>query len=449
MKDRNALEWLPILAKRHDEAAARIARLRSYTNGNPPAPEMTAKTRESWIMFQRKACMNLGGLVVVSAVELMRLNGITIGKGREEAELRARRILRDNRFDTVLSDALTWALTDGVAYLLTARDENGRAVITAESAEFVTAAADPLDQFRARAALKVWRDLDEGLDFAFVWDGTNRARFARPIRDREQKLITRVSGGDWTLVEVTEVGRVPLIILQPNPDGRGAFEHDTGIIDRAHLTILNRLVLTAMQAFRQRVIKGNLAAEDENGNPIDHSGDFSPAPGAVWNLPDGVDLMETGTTDITPILTSAKADLRDLAMATRTPISALDPDSANVSAEGARSAKDGLVNRVTGYLDRIRPAVELAIVRALALEDPEALTEDDTVSVEFISPRVFTDTERMNALTLAKAGDIPWKTRMRRFGGFSPAEIDEMEIERAEEMLNFALTEPAAPRAAA
>lgn len=448
--NRNALEWLPILAKRHDEAAARIARLRSYTNGNPPAPEMTAKTRESWVMFQRKACMNLGGLVVTSAVELMRLNGVTVSNGNKSAELRARRILRDNRFDTVLSDALTWALTDGVAYLLTARDEKGRAVITAESAEFVTVTPDPMAPWKARAGLKVWRDLDEGLDFAFVWDGTNRARFARPIRDREQKLITRVSGGDWTLVEVTEVGGVPLIILQPNTDGQGAFEPHTGIIDRAHTTILHRLVITAMQAFRQRVIKGTLASEDENGNPIDHSGDFSPAPGAVWNLPDGVDLMETGTTDIGPILIAAKADLRDLAGMSRTPISALDPDSANVSAQGARATKDGLVNRVNGYLDRIRPAIELTVVRALALEDAEALTEDDTLNAEFISPRVYEDSELVNALAQAKGGEVPWRTRMRRFGHFSPAEIDEMEIERADEMLNLALTEPpAAPRAAA
>lgn len=449
MKDRNALEWLPILAKRHDEAAARIARLRSYTNGNPPAPEMGKNTRASWVAFQKKACMNLGGLVVTSAAELIRLNGVTVN-GNKDAELRARRILRDNRFDTVLSDAITWALTDGVAYLMTARDEKGRAVITAESAEFITAAADPLTPWKARAGLKVWRDLDEGLDFAFVWDGTYRARFARPIRDREQKIITRVSGGNWTPMEIVEVGRVPLIILRPSSDGLGAFEPHTGIIDRAHLTILNRLHITAMQAFKQRAIKGRLPDTDEEGNPNDWSDMLTPAPGALWNLPEGVDIWESGTTDINPILTAAKADLRDLAGMSRTPISALDPDSANVSAEGARATQNGLVNRVNGYLDRIRPAIELVVVWALALEDPEALTEDETLNAEFISPRVYEDSELVNALAQAKTGEVPWRTRMRRFGHFSPAEIDEMEIERADEMLNLALTAPpAAPRAAA
>lgn len=438
--ERDALAWFPILAKRHDAGAPRIARLRGYTNGAPPLPEMNKNTRASWESFQRKACLNLGGLIVTSAASRIRLAGIVIGEERGEAETRVRRIMRDNRFEAVLSDAVTWALTDGQAYLMNAVDEKGRAVITAESAEHVTVSVDPLRPWSPRAALKVWRDGDAERDYAYVWDGTNRVRFGRPIRDRKG-IISRVHSNNWEIEDVTEVDGVPLVILQPQADGLGTFESHTDVIDRVHLGILNRLVTMALQAFKQRAIKGALPTHDEAGNPIDYDKEFDAAPGAIWQLPPGVDIWESPATAIDQLLNAERTNLRDLAAVTRTRLSSLNPEGANQSAEGAAAAKEGEISRVQGYLERMVPGVELVLVRALRSEDPDALEETDTVTVLFKPPQVISETERMAALVQAKGADVPWRTRMLSVGAYSADEVDRMEIERAMEQINMAAFE--------
>lgn len=446
---RDALAWLPILAKRHDEAAPRIALLRSYVNGNPPLPEMNTNTRESWQRFQRMACMDLGGLIVSSAANRIRLAGTVIGEERGEAEARVRRIMRNNRFEAVMADAINWALTDGRSYLMNAVDAEGNAVITAESAEHVTVTVDPLRPWSPRAALKVWRDVDAERDYAYVWDGANRAQFARPMRD-SKGIITSVAGTSWELVDVAEVTGVPLVILDPTPNGMGCFEPHISVIDRVHMGLLNRMTIVAMQAFRQRALKGDLPEEDEDGNPIDYDKAFSAAPGAMWELPEGVDVWESSTTDIAQILVMSKDDLRDLSAVTRTRLSSLNPEGANQSAEGAAAAKDSEVKRTQSYLERITPTIELALVRALRMEAPELLDESETLTLLFKPLDDSIMTSRVAALVQAKGSDIPWRTRMLDVGGYSADEVDRMEIELAMEQLSAAsLTPPAAPPAAA
>lgn len=434
-----AREWFTVLARRHDERAPRLEELRSYTNGNPPLPETGAAHRKTWQQFQKRACLDLGGLIVSSAANRIRYAGVVIGDERTDLEKRVGRILRDNRFESVLSDAVTWALIDGESYLQTAASPDGKPVITAESAQHVTVAADPLNPEKPRAALKVWRDEDLGCDFAFVWDGTERVQFARPIKNKKQEVITQVRGGAWEEIATQEVGRVPFVIIRPRSDGLGCFESHTGVIDRVHLGILHRLSVQAMQAYRQRAIKGDLPEEDADGNPFDPEKVFQAAPGALWELPDGIDIWESQVTDINQLLGASKTDLRDLAAVTRTALSNLNPsDGANQSAESARNAKEGEISRVIGYLERITPAVELAIVRLLEIAAPGELREDETVTVLFKPPQVIGRNEQVDALIKVKGADIPWRTRMMQYGGFSSEEVDRMELELAAEQLSLA-----------
>lgn len=440
---RDAFGWLPILAKRHDDGAGRLQLLRSYVT-SPPCPELNKATKPAWAAYQRKSTMNLAGLIVSSAMNRLRYSGVVIGKERAEAEAAANRITRDNRFPAVLAQGFEWAGMFGEAYLQTAADETGFPVITAESPEYVTVAKDPLRPWQARAALKVWRDADEGLDFAFVWDGTYRVKFCRPLRDKKNALVTRVAGTTWEPVDVVEVDGVPFDILRPTADGLGAFEPHIGVIDRCHLGVLNRMTTMAMQAHRHMAIKGKLPAEDESGNPVDYSETFSPSLGALWELPDGVEIWESQYTDFTPMLTAEKTNLRDLAAVSRTSLSNLNPEGANQTAEGAKAATDGEKARAIGYRDNMQPDIERCLVRALNILDPNLLGEDDTVTVLFKPPAEFTDTEITAAMNQAKASDVPWRTRMLRYGGFSTEEVDRMELERAMEQLTTFTQEPTA-----
>ena len=124
-------QWVYFLTDRMDDARPRIDRLRGYTNGNAPLPEMGPNLRKSWATFQKKALANSGALIVDTLVERIIPNGILVGdEPNSDLALQARRIWRDNRMDIAFKDAARDACTVGVGYLLETVGDDGKAVIT-------------------------------------------------------------------------------------------------------------------------------------------------------------------------------------------------------------------------------------------------------------------------------------------------------------------------------
>lgn len=444
------VEWLPILSSRLDIRYPRVLLLRSYTNGNAPMPEMGKNVRASWIAFQRKARTNYGGLCVASLADRLRQNGVTVGSEADSAEsVAARRIWRDNRMDIRFADALDDALTTGVGYLVEGA-ENGHAVITREKPEQFYAAPDPLHPWRARAALKVWRDPDLGLDFALVWVPGARQMYSRKsfVAIADDRMTERVSaGGGWELEGEPEMydGPVPVQILE-RKGGLGLFEPHIDTIDRINLGRLQRLVTTAMQAFRQRAIKGDLPQKDEDGNDIDWAKALEPAAGALWDLPEGIDIWESQATDIRPMLEAEKADARDFAAETRTPLSAFIPDGANQSATGAANSAGEQISQARNEIARIKPALAVAMVYALHIEGIDI--GDQTVDVSFENPAIVSMSEKYAAAAQAKVAGMTWDSIARTILGWSPEQIAQDSLARADEQLSaFALTGGAFPPA--
>jgi hypothetical protein len=432
-------EWLRILAGRLDLATPRYARLRAYANGEAPLPEMGKNVQASWTAFQKKARTNYGGLCIDSLANRLVVNGVRIGEASvSDALTTAQRVLRDNRWDVQVSDAVRDYLITATGYMLVS-SEGGRAVITREMPEMSMAAVDPLRPWKARAFLKVWRDIDAGRDFAFVWVPGARQKYSRNSYGLTGDIVSFIAGG-WTAVgELEEFdGDVPVVVFT-RPDGIGLFEPHTDVIDRINLGKLQRLVITAMQAFRQRATKGGLPQEDEDGNSIDYSKIFEPAPGALWDLPEGIDIWESEQTDIRPMLEGEKADARDFAAVTRTPISVFIPEGANQSAEGAASAKEGQVFQAKDEISRLTVGLAVAIVYALRVEGVEL--GSDTVSVLWEPPEHVSMAEKFAAAAQAKAAGLSLRTIQRTILGMGPDEIALEEADRADELLaSFALT---------
>jgi hypothetical protein len=437
-------EWLPVLSKRLDDRAPRVALLRSYAAGNPPMPEMGANVRTSWLAFQRKACTNYGGLAVESLANRIVPNAIHVGGSDDnEAVVVARRVWRDNRMNIVVADAIRDALTCSVGYLVVG-DDAGAAVITREAPEQFIAAPDPLKPWKARAALKVWRDIDAGFDFAYVWADGERQKFVRKSADEILGPVTlraRNSGGWEPLGEPERfAGDVPVIIMERH-DGKGLFEASIPVIDRINLGKLQRLVVTAMQAFKQRGIKvpnGGLNDVDDAGNAIDYSKQFEAAPGALWELPDGIDVWESQQTDIRPLLEGEKADARDFAAVMRTPISVFIPEGANQSAEGAAAAKEGQVFQANDEIERLKPALAVALVYALRVEGVDL--GGDTVEVGFQPADRVSVSERFAAAAQA-TGVLARRTIQSEILGMTPDQMAQDEANLAAEQLQaFALT---------
>lgn len=431
-------QWLPILAGRLDARNPRIGLLRSYVGGNPPMPEMGRNTAASWVAFQAKACTNYGGLAVESLSNRMIPNGIQIGDNTNEAAVKAaRRIWRDNRLDVVFADVIRDVLTCSVGYLVTGFDDG--AIISRETPEQFIADPDPARPWKARAGFKVWRDTVAGMDYAYVWVPGRRQKFSRKSENTLGTMF-RDSKGDWSPGEVeTYQGDPPIVILERH-GGLGLFEPHIPVIDRINLGKLQRLVITAMQAYRQRAMKGGLPAQDEDGNDIDWAKTFEPAPGALWDLPEGIDIWESAPIDIRPLLEGEKTDARDFAAMTRTPVSVFIPEGANQSAEGAAAAKEGQVFQAKDEIDRIKVGIAVALVYALRAEGVDL--DGDTIDVGFEKPDQVGVAEKYYAAKLAAdAGVLSKRAIQRDILGMSPDQIAQDTADRADEQLQaFMLT---------
>lgn len=450
-------EWLPILLKQIDDRSASLKRMRSYCDGNAPLPEMGRNVKASWEAFQKKARTNYGGLAVRALKNRIRPLGATVGDGtNSELTARVERIWRDNRLSTQINMAIRDRLEVSVGYLVVgAHGEFGsrQADITREKPELFTAVADPLRPWRAKAAIKLWRDKVAGYDYAYVWAGGERQQYVRASKSSDGVLWTRAApkpgvGGDWARSGDPEPyeGDPPVVILE-RPDGRALLEEHYDVIDAMNLGKLQRLVILAMQAFRQRGIKGDLPRTDEDGNAIDWAKVFEPAPGALWDLPEGIDVWESQVTDVQGILEAEKADRRDFAAVTSTPVSVFIPDGANQSAQGAANAEKGHVALAQDEIDDLKPGLATAIVYALRAEGVDL--QDQTVEVAFVPPALVSLAEQFDAASKAKALGLTPRTIMRMILGWSPDQIRAAEADMAAQALADLFTVDETPDAAA
>ncbi len=444
-------EWLPILAKRlddrfieskRDDAYPGITRLRRYAHGKPDLPEMGKNLRASWEKFQKKARRNYGGLAVGSLADRCAFNGIRIGTSDDSPTIvAARRILRDNRADTQFAEAILDMLETRWGYLLVGRSDDGHAVITREKPEQFIAATDPLRPWKALACLKVWRDDSAAQDYARVWVAGAAAVFHRSTRNHSGNTRIGASGEGWEPLGEPEVydGEPPVVILERD---QAFLEPHLDLIDAIVLGKLNRLVITAMQAFRQRALRRKEGQSgdfdtDEDGNEVDLRKVFEPAPGALWDLPEGIDIWESQTTDIQPLVSGETQDAKDFAAQTRTPVSVLIPDGANQSAEGASTGKEGQVAEAKAITRQISPALAVLVVYALRVEDVDL--GDDTVEILWIPPEHVSLSEKYAAAAAAKGVGLSARTIKRDILGMSPDQIRQDEADLASDQLAAAL----------
>lgn len=431
-------QWLARLTKAMDDRADRLALLRSYLEGDAPLPEGAEGCRDAYKDFQKKARTNFGELAVEAVTDRLIPAGFALPDSEgDDDTLRA--IVKRNRLMIGVADAIRDMVGLSHGYLMVSEESPRRALVTYERPEQTITEQSAYRPDQVRAGLKVYRDEIDGFDVAKLHLPGIVHTYYRELRDDSgfDRRLIRVQN-DWTYAGSEETGlRFVPIFPFVNRGGLGEFETHTDVLDRINWDILQRLVITAMQAYRQRATKGDLPPEDEQGNEIDYAEMFKPGPGALWQLPEGVELWESQQVDLTSILSATKDDITHFAAVTRTPMSVMMPDGANQSAEGASFAKEGLVFKAADRRDRANAALARALGAALAIERGESDVIDD-VEVSWLPVERQSLAERADAAT--KAQDLPWRTRMTDIWQFSADRVDDMESERAADALNNALT---------
>jgi len=434
--------------------------LRSYIDGNAPLPEMSKTTRQSWASFQRRARTNWGELIVDSVVDRLIPNGITVGGDNQSpAAKQAQQVWRDNRMAGVFKEWARYGMAFGQSYLTVwngASTGNGNGVvITADSPETMIVVTDPLQHWKPKAALRVWRNQDECKDYAIVWTQFGWQQFTRPTYTRIElkiipsKWLVNLAEGAWTTEgqpgsgALSATARPIPVVVYNNPGGHGDYETHIDLINRINSEILQRLVIQAMQAFRQRAITGGILPElDENGNKIDWAERFEPAPGALWNLDLGQEIWESSPADISGMLEACKDDIRALSAMTKTPLPMLMPENGNQSAEGAKATESGHLFRCMARLHEAKHGIEAAMDMALTLGDADLEDDDDRVEVSFENVQLITMTEKYAAALAAHNAGESTKSIQRNILGYSPDQITQDELDRAHEALLAASLPP-------
>jgi len=434
-------QWLKRLSMAMDASGKRIQNLRNYANGNAPLPEGADNMRAAYQSFQKKARTNFGELVVDAVVERMIPAGFTVGDADNDELLH--NIWDRNQLQVGVADVLRDMVALSAGYIIVSQDpETKLALVSCERPEQVITEQSAARPDQIRAALKVYRDPVEEIDVAFLHLVGVVHKYTRPIKDLSgnSAAVFTIDGG-WVhdSEELTGLEYIPVFAF-PNRGGIGEFESHTDILDRINWNILQRLVIVAMQAYRQRWVKGadSLADEDSEGNKNDYAAIFKPGAGALWMLPDGVEIGESSQTDITAILLANRDDITHLAAVTRTPLATLMPEGANQSAEGASFAREGLVFKALDRVSRAGAALQLVMGAALGIEKNQA-SIDRGVKITWLPVERQSLSERADAATKL-VNLLPWRAIMGDVMQYSDEEINEFETWRDEEQAKIVLT---------
>jgi len=445
MPDMSPMQWLEYLSEKLMYRLTEMDRLRDYVTNNPPLPEGATQHRDAFAKFQKLSRTNFAELSIEAPSERIRIAGFRVG-GEDTDNDSARRLWRRSRGGSVASDIHRDALTYGYGYGMAAKGRSG-AILTHESPFGCITEHDPLEPTWVDAGLKIWRGRDAdhavlhlpGYVYRFVREATAPVPYAPTVEP------WRMGGWepdpDPLKSGPTGLDRVPIVRFE-NRDGVGVFAKHTDLLDRINWDILQRLLITAMQAFRQRAIKGELPEKDEEGNVIDYAAMFTPGPDALWTLPEGVDIWESQPGDIQAVLAGSKDDIGHFAALTRTPMATLMPgDGQNQTAEGAAFAREGLVFKSEDCIERFTSSWDVLMPLGLALDGivTEVQTQWKPAERQSLS-------ERFDALT--KAGDLPWRDRMTDVLGYDAARVDQMEINRARDAEMAAKLAPPPPAVA-
>lgn len=439
--------WFDRLAKKLEEQASRAGALNAYyANEVAVRPNSNKAVRQAYARLMSMARTNFAELIVEAVRERMNPTGFRTGvDGDELGDREAWRIWQANQLDADCQQLLRAQLSMATAYTMVGPpdDETGAPTITIEDPREVVTEQHPSRKRRTVAALKLFRDDVVGVDMAYVYLPGVVFRAARKTGESVPRAT--IGGFDWVdsgqalpplLRDV-----VPVVQFANRPSGGAGvaeFEPHLPILDRINYTILQRLEVATLQAFRQRAIKGDFPLHDSDGMPVDYDDIFAADPGALWQLPATAEIWESGVVDLTGIRESLKDDVRDLSAVSRTPMYLFTPDAASGSAEGAALLRESLVFKTQDRIKETSESLEQTMSLAFLWAGDPARAARTDMEVLWEDPNRPSLAERSDAATKQVAAGVPWRTVMRDVIGASPQAIERMQAERDLEMLRQA-----------
>lgn len=437
----------------HSEIIPGLDKLRAYAEGFAPLPHVPGVDPAQAREWMKDARTNWTALVIDSPAERLGVEGFRFGD-TSEADDDANAIWQENCMDAESELVHYGALSQRRSFVLVEEGDDGRPRLLQKTARQVIVARDPHDPRKIAAGLYVYIDDWTGHSQATLWTPESYWQFDSPYVDVAFPMYSnRLDTWDvWTLPNGEEStgpnphGMVPLIPFTNRRNRRldGFAEHEDVITiqNRINLSLINMVAAMKYGAFRQRWAAGLEVDED----PItgDKVQPFQLDIKALWTTEDPeVKFGEFGATDLRPYVAAIESAVQDLAAISKTPPHYLLGQVVNVSGDALKAAETGLASKVKAKKREFGESWEQVMRLAFkVLGDPRAdQTDAETIWSDSESRTV---SELADAAVKKMAAGVPWRQRMEDMG-YTPQQIDRMEIDRAADALLQPQPAPGAP----
>ncbi|MGW0468349.1 phage portal protein [Streptomyces sp. NPDC003027] len=422
--------------------------LQRYVEGKAPLPTLPGLDPKEVGGWMKDARTNWTRLVVDSPAERLRVTGFRSSGDNDRqsvADEEANRIWRENAMVADSRLVHYGALTQRRAFVLVERDVDGRPVMTHETPRQVAVERKQGSRRELAAGLKMWRD---------DWTGDTRATLWTP--DRIYEFVTKNSAPTfsgraaslrgWDAFTVPRdrdghrpntLGVVPLVPFinrrQVSPEGFAEHEDVLSVQNRINLKLIMLVAAAKYGAFRQRWAAGLEVDEDPlTGKAIEP---FRLDIQKLWTTADPeVKFGEFAATDLAPYVRSVESAVQDLAAISKTPPHYIIGAVVNVSGDALKAAETGLVAKVLDQQDDFGESWQRTMRLAFLASGDEVRAKDYTLETVWRDPESRTVSELADAAVKKQAAGVPWRQRMEDLG-YTPAQIDRMETDRAADAL--------------
>lgn len=445
--EEEARQWLYRLAQGLIDRQPRYDILESYVAGDFSLPSGDPRYVKALRELQQKAKTNYVALVTNAPCERMEVQGFRFGNDPDTpADETANEIWQYNNMDLNSQIAHITAATYSRSYVMVSPPSEGEKypIITVEDPRCTIVEHDPARQNKIRAGLKMWNDDILGYSIAVVYlpDSIHffRGKAASYYQNIDYDTLKQrlISAGSWEYMgtEVNPLNEVPIVPLnwRPGLHGTSLAEAEEGftIQDRINATILDRMIISRAQAYKQRWAKGIKIPKSDSGQA---KPPFDPGADILWAVESPeAQFGEFKEADITMILKAVRDDVGDLAAITKTPPHYLLGEIVNASGDALKAAETGLVSKTKARIKTAGWTWEKVIKLAFGWMGDTGKQNEVLAETIWADPESRSRAELADAILKETQMGLPPEMAFERLG-LTPSQIQRaMQLKRQEEM---------------
>lgn len=438
----NAAVWRDRMFAELVDRRSEGLRLAGYYDGVQPLGFASDRFKRTFYWLLHRFADNWMRTVVDSKEERLKVEGFRVDT-TGEIDSTAWAIWQANDMDAQAQMAHTESLIHGESYVTVWTGAGEVPEITAEHPMRAIVWPHPKRIHEAVAGLRTYED-PEGFEHleVFLPDGVYLYRSDKPARASLTATAAR-----WNLdTEVYEDafqpnpwGVVPMVALpnQPRlgwtpPHLRSEMWPVLPLQDALNKLIVDMMVASEFQSFRQRWVTGLELEVDENGNAKEP---FKTGVDRLWISEDkDVKFGEFGTVDLTQYTKAIDAILVHVASIGSVPPHYLNASADRLSGESIKAAESGLVSKVRRKMVHYGDSWERVMRLAGTIAGNDGLANATSMETVWADPEIRTDSAQADAALKRKDVGVPWNQLMEDLG-YSPAQIERMRAERTTDAL--------------